>query len=231
MKNPIKNSIVTGLFVFIGIMVGVILTLQIKANPISGGSSPLDQLEIQGSLLTSFTVEQAELRSKLGVIEAELQNAQQIIERRSSQKTIEELATLRSLTGFNSVTGPGIKITITDSPTVNRNDFSASNESFVQATDIRDLINALFLNGAQAIAINGKRIMPLTSIQSAFDSILIDNLQTTTPIMVSAIGFPQELMESLTYMRGRKIQVYLDSPVELTINPLESSRPIEFMSL
>ena len=71
---------------------------------------------------------------------------------------------------------------------MNRGDFSAADENFVQAAYLRDLVNALFLKDASAVSVNGKRALPLTPIQSAFDTILIQNVQVYSPFTIEAVG-------------------------------------------
>lgn len=218
-------------FVIIGVAIGIILSLQIRAQPVGTSSSPVKQLAIQKSLLNTFAAQQEELKKQLSEIEQKLTDAKRIIEKRTSKETQETLAQLKSLTGFDTVQGEGIRITLSDSPSVSRVDFSAVNENFVQASDLRDLINALFLQDAKAIAINGKRILPLTPIQPVFDSILVGNFQIASPFTVSVIGNPESLTQAVNNIQKRKIQVFLDSPVTLTIDPADSPRSLKFISL
>ena len=57
--------------------------MQIRANPVSLGSFPLKQLEIQKSLLDSFSLEQRDLKQKLDAVETKINEAQQIVEKKS----------------------------------------------------------------------------------------------------------------------------------------------------
>lgn len=226
-----NTRFVSSIFIVIGIAVGIILALQIRAKPITGTSSPVSQLEIQKSLLSTFSAEQDQLKKKLATIESKLKESQNIMEQRSSRETQKTLAHLKNLIGFDSVSGNGIRITLNDNAAVSRTNFSSLNENFVQATDIRDLINALFLQDAKAIAINGKRVLPLTLIQPVFDSMLVGNFQIVSPFIVTAIGNPESLKESLKYIKKRQLQIFVDSPVSLDINPLDSLSPVQFLSL
>lgn len=218
-------------FVIIGIAIGIILSLQIRAQPVGTSSSPVKQLAVQKSLLNTFAAQQEELKKKLSEIEQKLTDAKRIIEKRTSKETQETLARLKSLTGFDAAEGEGIRITVSDSPSVSRVDFSAVNENFVQASDLRDLVNALFLQDAKAIAINGKRILPLTPIQPVFDSILVGNFQIASPFTVSAIGNPESLTQAVSNIQKRRIQVFVDSPIALTIDPADSPRSLKFVTL
>jgi uncharacterized protein YlxW (UPF0749 family) len=217
-------------FIVIGVIIGSILALQIRAKPVNVGSYPLDQLEVQRSLLTAFSSEQDVLKKSLATIEQKLEEEKTFLEKISSKETKNELARLKSLTGLDVVEGEGIKITLKDNSTFSRTDFSAVNENFVQATDLRDLVNLLFLQDAKAIAINDIRVLPLTPVQPVFDSVLVGNLQIGSPFEIVAIGNIDSLLEATKTIKKRKIQVYVDSPIFAKINPTDNPRELKFIS-
>lgn len=226
-----KFRLVDIFFIVIGLAVGAILSLQVRSHPVASGSFSLDQLEIKKTLLETFSIEQAELKKKLALVEAKKAESQKIIEGRSSRQTLEILNHLKALTGLNGVQGQGIRITLGDNPAVSRLDFSALNENFVQATDLRDLVNALFAKEAKAIAVNGKRIEPLTPVQSVFDSILIGNLQIAPPFVVDAVGSSSALQEAVHSLRQKKIQISVEVVGNLKIAPIETLRALQYLSL
>lgn len=217
-------------FIAIGVTVGIILSLQIRADPIRSGSFPLEQLEVKKSLLESFSLEQENLKKELQAIEAKKKEARDIIERRSSVKTRRTLDRLKKLTGFQPLEGEGVRITLSDHSSVSRADFSSINENFVQATDLRDIVNGLFLKDAAAISINNKRISPLTPIQSAFDNILVGNFQITPPFSIEAIGNPTALQEAVHSIKKSKIRIFVDVAAKLKILSRESIRSTKFLS-
>ncbi|MBI4994396.1 DUF881 domain-containing protein [Candidatus Peregrinibacteria bacterium] len=225
-----RPNLINIVFIFIGIAVGVILSLQIRANPVSRESSPINQLEIQKSLLASFSLEQQDLKQKLTAAETKIAEAQKVIEKRSPPKVLKLLEYLRNLTGFNSVKAAGIRIILNDNPIVNRIDFSAADENFVQSTDLRDLVNLLFLKDAQAISINGKRVTPFTAIQSVFDSILIANYQASPPFIIEAAGNKEALADAVSQFKKRMgIKIFVDEEVSLDIKPLETIPSLQFL--
>lgn len=218
-------------FIFIGVVAGIILSLQIQAKPVFTGSFPLDQLKTQKSLISTFALEQESLKKKLEEIKEKHSSLQKTLEKYSSKKTLQTLDRLKQTVGLTEITGEGIRISLNDNPSVSRFDFSGINENFVQAADIRDLVNALFLKDAVAVAVNGKRISPLTSIQSVFDSILIGNFQTAPPFIFEAVGNSEALAEAKHILEKRKIQIFADYSVLLRIPALESVRQVKFISL
>lgn len=236
MPNSIKISYmklrpINFVFVMIGLVIGIILSLQIQSHPVMFGSYPLDQLEVRKSLFQSFSLQQEELNTHLAALRLKKEEVQSMLERRSSKETRLFLEKLKRQTGMMAATGEGIRITLSDNPAVVRNDFSSANENFVQATDLRDLINVLFLKDAAAVAVNGKRITPLTPIQPAFDSVLVANFQVNAPFIVEAIGNSESLKEAPHNLKTRKIHIFYDAPVPLKMEALEGGRPLKHLNL
>ena len=225
-----RTRLVEVSFVSIGLVIGVILALQIGTTPVYVGSYPLDQIEVQKQLLTTFSTEQEQLKRRLEDVQARRDEVRAIIERHSSPQLVEELGELKSYAGFDTVSGHGVRITLNDKA-IDRINYTSLNQYFVQAADLRDLTNALFLQDAQAISINGRRVLPLTAVQSAFDTIFVGNLQISAPFVVEAVGNPEALKYALTLLPKKEISIYTEDVSELTIAPQETLRPLNYLSL
>jgi len=92
-----------------------------------------------------------------------------------------ELATLRISTGFVDVSGPGLQFTVSDSP-------DGDPDGRVRATDLRRLVNGLWQAGAEAIAVNGRRLTALSAIVQANISVQVNRGPLSPPYVVAAIG-------------------------------------------
>jgi uncharacterized protein YlxW (UPF0749 family) len=92
-----------------------------------------------------------------------------------------QLQALRIATGFVAVSGPGLRITVSDNP-------DGSADGRVRASDLRLLVNGLWHAGAEAIAINGRRLSNLSAIVNSNISIAVNRSPLTPPYVVSAIG-------------------------------------------
>ena len=92
-----------------------------------------------------------------------------------------ELRNLQISTGFVPVTGPGVRFTVADNP-------DGSPDGRVRATDLRRLVNGLWRAGAEAIAINGRRLTALSAIAQVDISIQVNRGPLSPPYVVSAIG-------------------------------------------
>lgn len=60
--------------------------------------------------------------------------------------------------------------------------------------DVRSVVNELWADGAEAIAVNGIRITPTSAIRFAGDAVLVDYLPINSPYVVDAIGNPNEMI-------------------------------------
>ena len=105
--------------------------------------------------------------------------------------TAGDLARLRSAVGAESVTGPGMTVTVDDAPGTDTATGSANGR--VLAKDVAFLVNALWAAGAEAIAVNDQRLSGRSAIRFAGDAILVNFRPLARPYRITAIGDPATL--------------------------------------
>ena len=88
--------------------------------------------------------------------------------------------------GLSEVTGPGVIITLSDSKT-------DSIDPVVHDMDILMIVNELKNAGAEAIAINGQRVVPTTAIICGGNIVMINGERIGAPFIIEAIGQPDTL--------------------------------------
>jgi len=110
----------------------------------------------------------------------ELQSTNSRVRGQLAEATV-QLHALQINTGFVAVRGPGLTITVSDNP-------DGSDEGRVRATDLRRLVNGLWRAGAEAIAINGRRLTAISAIVNSNISVQVNRSPLTPPYVVSAIG-------------------------------------------
>jgi uncharacterized protein YlxW (UPF0749 family) len=107
-----------------------------------------------------------------------------------------QLSDLRISTGFVvAVRGPALRITISDNP-------DGSADGRVRATDLRRLVNGLWQAGAEAIAINGRRLTAVSAIVNSNIAVSVNRSPLTPPYVVSAIGDVSALQSRLPDTRS-----------------------------
>jgi uncharacterized protein YlxW (UPF0749 family) len=127
--------------------------------------------------------EVASLRERIAALRQqndELQSTSSRVQGQLAEATV-RLRALEISTGFVAVKGPGLRVTVSDKP-------DGSSDGRVRATDLRLLVNGLWQAGAEAIAINGRRLSNVSAIVNADISIAVNRSPLTPPYVVSAIG-------------------------------------------
>lgn len=111
----------------------------------------------------------------------------------------DELDRARVAAGLVAMTGPGLVIQLSDStaipPDGNIHDYLVSGQ------DVLTVVEALWLAGAQGIAVNGERVTVATAILDIGGSILVNSAYVAGPYQVSAIG-PPDMYDRLTRSPG-----------------------------
>ncbi len=126
------------------------------------------------------------------------------------------LADQRVLTGSVPVTGPGLRIVVDDAPDPGRRD-----EGLVLDRDLQVLVNGLWESGAEAIAINGNRLGPLSAIRVAGEAITVNYRSLSAPYTVEAIGDPASLQARFIDTAAGQAWLDLQSNYGLRFEPSE----------
>lgn len=101
--------------------------------------------------------------------------------------TEEKLKQTNMFLGLTELKGEGVVITVEDNANANKNDEDIELE-VQHNTDIIELVNELKNAGAEAIAVNGQRIMANTYINCGGTVINVDGKKSSSPTIISAIG-------------------------------------------
>jgi uncharacterized protein YlxW (UPF0749 family) len=112
----------------------------------------------------------------------------------------DELEAARIAAGLIPLTGTGIVLQLEDSldpvaPDANDVDY------LVGARDLRVVIEELWAAGAEAISVNGERIVPTSAIIDVGPSILVNSAYLVPPYQVTALG-PPDLYSRLSAQPG-----------------------------
>ena len=92
-------------------------------------------------------------------------------------------------TGFSAVEGRGLRVTVDDQP-------AGDPDGLVRATDLRVLVNGLWQAGAEAIAINGRRLTALSAIVNADIAIQVNKGPLSPPLDVTRSPKPSPSLSS-----------------------------------
>jgi uncharacterized protein YlxW (UPF0749 family) len=142
----------------------------------------------------------------------------------SSGALAQQLQRAEVLSGQVAVTGPGLTVTLSEPPAPSPTGVPGRNGSVpITAThiltdrDLRSVVNELWSDGAEAIAVNGIRLTPTSAIRFAGQAVLVDLEPISPPYRIAAIGDPNTL-----------VTAFAASEVASRYNTLESAEGIGF---
>lgn len=105
------------------------------------------------------------------------------------------------LSGQSTVKGQGVKVVLQDSQ--QENTTGASEASYViHDEDLLKVINELRDAGAEALSLNGERLLSTSEIRCAGSIVSVNNNRYTAPFTIRAIGNADELSNALTMRDG-----------------------------
>jgi uncharacterized protein YlxW (UPF0749 family) len=105
------------------------------------------------------------------------------------------LGGVEEVNGLVPVIGPGVKVTLddsklTDSPTGNLNDL------VIHSQDVQAVVNGLWRSGADAVAINGQRLVATSAVLCVGNTLLLNGTVHSPPYVVSAVGAREDQFEN-----------------------------------
>jgi uncharacterized protein YlxW (UPF0749 family) len=189
LKRPQRTQVVVAVLLA---LVGFGAVTQVRTNDKDtsyAGYREQDLIDVLNGLSTTTQRAQSEL-NRLEQRRDDLQSAtlrrQAALEEAKSQ-----VDTLNILAGTIPVTGPGVRVKITEET------------SEVNVDTFIDLIQELRSAGAEAMSVNGKvRLIAQSSFEKVPGGLVIDGTVLEPPYVVEAIGEPSTLAGAVTFLRG-----------------------------
>ena len=106
------------------------------------------------------------------------------------------------MAGLTEVVGPGVTITVTDKQSSNTVTSDGVNLYVVHQEDLLKIINELCDADAEAISLNGERIIATSEIRCAGATVSVNNRRYSAPFVIKAIGNPDNLTGALNMRDG-----------------------------
>lgn len=104
--------------------------------------------------------------------------------------------------GLTAVHGPGVEVRLAEPTVTSQPTDPAARPSrgpsvvahILSDRDVRSVVNQLWADGAEAVAVNGIRLTPTSAIRFAGDAVLVDFQPIDSPYVVDAVGDPNALL-------------------------------------
>lgn len=141
----------------------------------------------------------SELRDTSSDLDNDVKELQGSVESQITRDTsiTGQLGALGVSAGTLAAEGPGVVVTVDNAPAG-----EGGSGGEILDSDLQVLVNALWIAGAEAIAIDGHRLTTLTSIRFAGQAITVDYRSLTPPYVITAIGDPDTLPARLLETDG-----------------------------
>lgn len=168
----------------VAIALGFLISLQINTqkNVTAAGQINQQRLEAMKTVLNNSMAQNARLQEEHRDLGNRLEQARQ--QGGADSGVLTEISQTRMMDGTQSVQGPGIVITIDDRKQGQKVVFPITTD------DLLRIINTLKFAGAEAISLNGQRIVSSTAIVlSGSSTILVNQVPINRPQ-----GVPYEIM-------------------------------------
>ncbi|SFR15790.1 DUF881 domain-containing protein [Desulfoscipio geothermicus] len=213
--------------VYISIMLvaailGIMLAVQFRVVNRSPGGISANRAEELLTDLKQINREQENLKKEIADLNYKLNQVN-----KGKSEAIEalrgELNKVRMSAGLVTVTGPGVEVVL-DNPKNETEPGMPPGLFIIRDEDLLKVVNELWGAGAEAISINGQRIIATSEIRLAAPFININTRRVVPPYQVLAVGNPDTLVSSLElpgglveYLRSLGIDITVEKHDDLTI--------------
>ncbi|MDD3012090.1 MAG: DUF881 domain-containing protein [Candidatus Gastranaerophilales bacterium] len=197
-----KNLSSLAFFIILGMFASIGLIIKVEGKATTHNSSDPLSIKIQKIRqdVKNLDIKNTYLESEILILNHQLAQIYKV-------KENQEVIKLSKLTGMNKKIGPGIVLELSDSDRplkIAEN----PNAGIIHNTDLLELINNLWANGAEAISINDQRIIAQTDIKCIGSTILINKTRVAPPFLIKAVGDPKKLANSVKNGHAKSLELY-----------------------
>jgi uncharacterized protein YlxW (UPF0749 family) len=112
---------------------------------------------------------------------------------------VDQAELLAAEAGTVAVTGPGLAVSLTDSPL--RGDQIPPgltvDDLVVHQQDVQGVVNALWRGGAEAMMIQDQRVITTSAVRCVGNTLILQGRVYSPPFVITAIGDPERLQDAL----------------------------------
>lgn len=206
-----KNGLL--LMTLVSVLLGMMLAVQFKVTQ-------SDDVASSGRVqnLTTSLKQAEDERERLKSENEELRR--QIANTSRSRVLSGEMVKARGAAGLAALNGPGVTVTLTAGAKPVRPGEEPDFYS-IQDEDLLKVVNELKASGAEAISINGQRIIAMSEIRNAGSHILVNTKKIAPPYVITGIGDP-DLIDSSLRMKGGIIETTQVWGIQIKIKKFQS---------
>ena len=121
---------------------------------------------------------------------------------------------LEAAAGLTPVTGPGLRVTMSDAPRDADGNYPAGvdpDDLVVHQQDVQSVVNALWAGGAEAMMIMDQRVLTTSAVRCIGNTLLLQGRTYSPPFVVTAIGASDAMIAALDVEPGvQLLRQYVD---------------------
>jgi uncharacterized protein YlxW (UPF0749 family) len=156
------------------------------------------------SLVQSQSRRNADLARQVSSVRAQVDALSAVENRDSGLQAQLERSTAAA--AFTAMVGPAVTVTLDDAPETVAADGIDADLLVVHQQDIQAVVNALWSGGAEAMTIQGQRVISTTGVKCVGNTVVLHGIPYAPPYVVSALGDPGRLRAALA--RSPALQIY-----------------------
>ncbi|MDD4237399.1 MAG: DUF881 domain-containing protein [Desulfotomaculaceae bacterium] len=218
--------------VAVGLVLGILLAVQFRVTLEIQSTEPVQRAKTLAAQVNQVKSEREALQGQVGSLRAELDKAMSLPQ---TAEIMEELDRARIEAGVTELTGPGVEVTLNDS-IVSLKPGQDPNLYVLHDEDVLRVLNELRAAGAEAISMNGQRLLATTEVRCTGPTVLLNkNKRLAPPYVITAIGNPDTLESSLKMKGGVAetlqfwgIQVTVKKVPQVIVPPYSGGTKFEF---
>lgn len=152
-------------------------------------------IERQADTAEQLRAEVADLRAEVETLGSK--DAARRHESRQAERALEDLG---RAAGLGAMSGPGLVVSLADSDLVESPSGNV-NDLLIHSQDVRAVVNALWRAGAEAIAVNGQRLVGTSAVVCVGNTLLVNGTVHSPPYVAEAIGADRKSFDEDPLMR------------------------------
>lgn len=175
------------------VAIGFLATTAARSHP----PSPEARLPRQYRLAALIQRQQrsaAELRSEAERLRTEVATASLGPDTAAANSRLQALRAAQLEAGLTALRGPGIRVELADS-SLEDSPSGDVNDLVIHSGDIQATVNALWRSGAEAMSINGERLVSTSAVLCVGNTLLLNGTVHSPPYVVSALGADRNKFE------------------------------------
>lgn len=189
--GPPRRRLVTLLVCFVAGLMITVAAINARGTDLRPGRNVelVDLVRSEAARGSALAAQVSDLRAEVDRLTAEAGTSG------PAQQESEELS---GLVGLEPVAGPGVTVVLTDAPASIDPVGVDADLLVVHQQDIQAVANVLWQGGAEAMTIQGQRVISTTGIKCVGNTVVLHGIPYSPPYVISAIGDPGALDAALS---------------------------------